>query len=391
MARKSAASAKKLRIKSKYSEGDFGVLTTTLILTVFGVIMVYSASYYTALRKYGDPGYYLRNNMLWMALGWVVFVIFSMVDYHLWGKLAIPGMLVAFATLLLIFTPKSWGIAVTINNATRWIRVIPGRDSITFMPGEITKVALILFIAWFYASKPNRIHKILKGHLVIAAVAGAAFVLIYRQPNLSTAGIVLLLALGMMLIAGLAWGWILSAVGLGAGAFVGIVAIKGGYWLKRVTGFWDPFQDALGSGYQVSQSLLALGSGGVLGVGLGRSMQKALYLPEAMSDFILPIIGEELGYIGVIVLMGVYMVLIWRGFTVSINAKDLFGTLLAGGITLHIALQVMLNIAVVTASFPPTGVVLPLISLGGTATVLFMGELGMLYNISKQANEKELI
>ena len=152
----------------------------------------------------------------------------------------------------------------------------------------------------------------------------------------------------------------------------------------------DPFQDALGDGYQVSQGLLAFGSGGVFGVGLGKSMQKALYLPEAMSDFILPIIGEELGFVGVLGLMAVYMTLIWRGFLVSINAKDLFGTLLAGGITLHIALQVILNIAVVTASFPPTGVVLPLISLGGTATVLFMAELGMLYNISKQSEEKEL-
>ena len=213
--------AGKLRIKSRYSEGDFGVLTTTLILTVFGVIMVYSASYYTALSKYGDPGYYLRNNMMWMAIGWAVFVLFAFVDYHAWGRLAVPGMIVAFFTLLLIFTPKSWGIAVTLNNATRWIRVIPGRDSITFMPGEITKVALILFIAWFYASGPKRIHKILKGHLIILGVAGAAFVLIYKQPNLSTAGIVVLLAVGMMLMAGLAWGWVLFAVGGGAGILRG--------------------------------------------------------------------------------------------------------------------------------------------------------------------------
>ena len=179
-------------------------------------------------------------------------------------------------------------------------------------------------------------------------------------------------------------------VGLGAAGFAGLIIIKGGYWMRRVLNFTDPFEDALGSGYQVSQGLLAFGSGGVFGVGLGKSMQKALYLPEAMSDFILPIIGEELGFVGVMALMAVYLFLIWRGCLVSINAKDLFGTLLAGGITLHIALQVILNIAVVTASFPPTGVVLPLISLGGTATVLFMAELGMLYNISKQAEERDV-
>ena len=385
-----AKKSRKIRIKSRYGEGDFGVLITTLILCVFGIIMVYSASYYTALSKYGDPHYYLRNNLMWMAIGWVVFLVFSQMDYHFWGKMALPAIIVAFVTLLLIFTPKSWGIAVTLNNATRWIRVIPGRDSITFMPGEITKVAMIFFIAWFYANDPTRARKFFKGHLIILAIAGAAFVLIFKQPNLSTAGIVLMLALGMMIMAGMAWGWIFAGIGLGGGGLAALIAIKGGYWLRRITSFWDPFQDALGEGYQVSQGLLAFGSGGVLGVGLGKSMQKALYLPEAMSDFILPIIGEELGFVGVLGLIAVYMVLIWRGFLVSVNAKDLFGTLLAGGITLHIALQVILNIAVVTASFPPTGVVLPLISLGGTATVLFMGELGILFNISKQSDDKEL-
>ena len=170
---------------------------------------------------------------------------------------------------------------------------------------------------------------------------------------------------------------------------MGLIVLKGSYWLKRVTSFFDPFADALGDGYQVVQGLLAFGSGGVTGVGIGRSMQKALYLPECFSDFILPIIGEEVGFIGVMALMAVYLVLIWRGVLVSMNSKDLFGTLLAGGITLHIALQVILNVAVVSASFPPTGVVLPLVSLGGTATVLFMAELGILYNVSKRSSEKE--
>ena len=382
------ASGKKIKIKKRFGEGDFGVVITTLLLSVFGIVMVYSASYYTALSKYGDPNYYLKNNIIWMAIGWVIFIFFSLVDYHFWGRFALPAIIVAFVLLLLLFTPESLGIARTINNARRWI-VIP-KTSVTFMPGEIFKIALILFIAWFYASDPKRAHKI-KGHITIVGLAAVAFVLIYKQPNLSTAGIVLLLALGMMLIAGLAWGWVVLAIGGGAAGFVGLLIVKGGYWMRRVTSFMDPFADALGDGYQVSQGLLALGSGGVLGVGLGRSMQKALYLPEAMSDFILPIIGEELGFVGVLVLMAIYLVLFWRGSLIAVNAKDLFGTMLAGGITLHLALQVILNIAVVSASFPPTGVVLPLISLGGTATVLFMAELGLLFNISKQSSVKEAI
>ncbi len=386
------AAKRKIKIRTRFGEGDFGVLVTTLILSVFGIVMVYSASYYTALSKYGDPNYYLKNNIMWMAIGWVIFIIFSFVDYHFWSRFALPLIIVAFIFLLLLFTPRSLGIAVTINNATRWIRVPPGQGGgITFMPGEVFKIALILFIAWFYAGDPKRAHRILKGHVIVVGVAVAAFILIYKQPNLSTAGIVLLLALGMMLMAGLAWGWVVAAIGAGAAGFVGLLIIKGGYWMRRVTSFTDPFEDALGSGYQVSQGLLALGSGGVFGVGLGRSMQKALYLPEAVSDFILPIIGEELGFVGVLVLMAVYLALFWRGSLIAVNAKDMFGTMLAGGITLHLALQVILNIAVISASFPPTGVVLPLISLGGTATVLFMAELGLLFNISKQSSEKETL
>ena len=152
--------------------------------------------------------------------------------------------------------------------------------------------------------------------------------------------------------------------------------------------FWNPFLDAQGDGFQVSQSLLAFGSGGIFGKGLGKSVEKALYLPEAHSDFILSIVGEEVGLVGVVLLMLAYLYLIWRGCDVAIHAKDDFGTLLAAGVTLHVALQVIINIAVVTASFPPTGVVLPLMSLGGTATLLFLGELGILYNVSRQTRKE---
>ena len=380
--------AKKVRLKSKFGEGDFGVLVTTLILSVIGIVAVFSASYYTAISKYGDPYYYLKNNVMWMIIGWVVFIVFSMIDYHFWSKFALIAIIGGFFLLLLIFAPSSLGITVTLNQATRWLK-IPG-TGFTFMPSELFKIALILFISWWFSVKPSRI-KHIKGWGPVVLVAGAAFVLIFKQPNLSTAGIVLLMALGMLVVAGLHAGLIALGVIGGAAGFAGLIVVKGSYWLKRITSFLDPFADPLGDGYQVVQGLLAFGSGGVTGVGLGRSMQKALYLPEAMSDFILPIIGEEVGFVGVLVLLAVYLVLLWRGSYVAINAKDLFGTLMAAGITIHIGLQVILNVAVVSASFPPTGVVLPLVSLGGTATVLFMAELGLLYNISKQASEKETL
>ena len=383
-----AKTKRRYKLKSKFGEGDFIVVITTLILTVIGIVAVYSASYYTAISKFGDPNYYLKNDIMWMALGWFVFVIFSLVDYHVWSRFAVPAIIVGFVLLLLLFAPSSIGITVTRNQATRWLKV-PG-TGFEFMPGEIFKPALILFVSWFFACKPSRA-KTLKGFIPVVAIAGAAFVLIFKQPNLSTAGIVLLIALGMLVVAGIKFGWIALAVGLGAAGFAGLIILKGSYWLKRVTSFLDPFADPLGDGYQVVQGLLAFGSGGVTGVGLGRSMQKALYLPEAFNDFILPIVGEEVGFIGVLAILAVYMVLLWRGSYISVNAGDMFGTLMAAGITIHLGLQVILNVAVVSASFPPTGVVLPLISLGGTATVLFMMELGILFNISKQSAKKETL
>ena len=164
-----------------------------------------------------------------------------------------------------------------------------------------------------------------------------------------------------------------------------ILTDEDGYRLKRLTSFLDPFQDPLGDGYQVIQSLLALGSGGLFGVGLGRSIQKTLYLPEPQNDFIFAIIGEELGYIGCLALIACYMILIWRGTHISLNAPDMFGTLLAAGITIMLALQVVLNIAVVTSSMPPTGITLPFISYGGNALMLFMGSMGILLNISRHS------
>jgi cell division protein FtsW len=270
----------------------------------------------------------------------------------------------------------------TINNATRWIELLNGR--ITIMPGEIVKSSMILFFAWLYAKSRDYAVKF-KWVAFALLIAAAAFFLIYKQPNLSTALIVVALIFGMMFLAGLP---IIYLLAIGVLAVVGLAFLllfKGGYMMERVTSFMRPFDDALGSGYQVCQGLLAMGSGGVFGVGLGNSIQKAFYLPEAQSDFILAIIGEELGFVGIMVLLIAYLALVYLLFSVSIRAKDRFGMLLAGGVALHLGLQVILNVAVVTATAPPTGVVLPLVSAGGNALILYMAELGIVYNVSKQA------
>jgi len=371
----------KRKLTSKFHEGDYWLIASTLLLTLFGIVMVFSASYYTGLSKFGDPFYYLKDDIKWMAAGWLIFLFFATVDYHLWKKLSKLVLVVGFILLGMIFLPKSLGLTITINNATRWLNF----KFFTVMPGEVIKFCFIMFFAYYYSKHKKNVNHPLWGIGIPFGITVLAFVLIYKQPNLSTAGIVVLLALGMMIVAGISWWWVIGAIGLvviGGGSFV---LLKGAdYMLSRIDNFWDPFADSLGKGYQVCQGILAFGSGGVTGLGLGNSIQKALYLPEPMNDFILPIIGEELGFIGVVCLIAVYIFLLWRLFSVSMHAKDRFGLLLSAGVAIHIGLQVIINIAVVTASFPPTGVVLPLISLGGTATLLLMGELGIAYNVSKQ-------
>jgi cell division protein FtsW len=358
-------------------EGDPWIVLATLALSLFGLVMVFSASYYSALSKTGSPYTYLRSDFMFIVLGWILFIFCANVDFHFWKALAWPALGVGIVLLLLIFTP----LAITLNNATRWLDF----KIITVMPGEVIKSSLIFFLAYYYGDDPYKVRS-LKSNLPVLAITAVCFLLIYKQPNLSTAGTVVILVLAMMFIAGLQLYWIVGAAALGVGAFVVIVLSPAGrYMLTRVQTFFDPFKDMLGSGYQVVQALLALGSGGVLGKGLGKGVQKMLYLPEAESDFIFAIIGEELGYVGCLALMFAYLFLIWRCFKVCIKAPDRFGMLLASGISLHLAIQVILNIAVVSASFFPTGIVLPFISLGGNAMLLFLAEMGILFNISKHS------
>ena len=207
--------------------------------------------------------------------------------------------------------------------------------------------------------------------------------LIMKQPNLSTAITVCGIIVSMMLVAGMKWRYCIGAVGAGALGIVAILVMKSGHWYSRLTSFTDPFADPLGDGYQVVQSLLALGSGGLFGVGLGKSVQKNLYLPEPQNDFIAAIIGEELGFVGLMLLLVVYCLFIWRGVHIAINAPDQFGMLLASGIVLMVAIQVILNIAVVTSSMPATGINLPFISYGGNGLLMFMFSVGVLINISR--------
>ncbi len=356
--------------------GDFLLMLFTLILVIFGVIMVFSASYYYSISQDGSAYSYLRRHGLWAVFGFAALMFGAMVDYRKYKKWAIPVLIGSVVLLVLIFTP----LGHTANFATRWIVVGP----ITLMPGELAKLAAILFTAWYLSEDMSRIGSFTRGILPLLAIMGVLAGLIIKQPNLSTAITVCGIIVSMMLVAGMRWIYFWGAAGAGAAGIAGIVVfMKDSYWYTRLTSFRDPFADPLNEGYQAVQSLLALGSGGLTGVGLGKSVQKNLYLPEPQNDFILAIIGEELGFLGLLLLIAVYCLFIWRGIHIAINAPDQFGLLLASGIVLMVAIQVILNIAVVTSSMPATGINLPFISYGGNALLIFMFSAGVLVNISR--------
>lgn len=366
------------RKKSRMKSGDFVLTIVVLALVVFGVIMVFSSSYYNAINDSGDPYDYLKKDIVWAVLGLGAMLFCALFDYRVYAKIAPTILIVDLVMLALLFTP----LGVTRNYATRWI----GVGEFTIMPGEIAKITAIIFVSWYLSRDPKIIRSFFKGVLPMLGLCGVFFGLIILQPNLSTAITVCGIIIGIMFVAGLNIMYLGGIVGIGAvGITLMILTDEGGYRMKRLTSFLDPFQDPLGDGYQVIQSLLALGSGGLFGVGLGKSIQKTLYLPEPQNDFIFAIIGEELGYIGCLALIACYIILIWRGTHIALNAPDMFGTLLAAGITIMLALQVVLNIAVVTSSMPPTGITLPFVSYGGNALMLFMGSMGILLNISRHS------
>ena len=360
---------------------DFPFMLVTLILVTFGLVMVFSASYYSSISATGNPFYYLIRDGMWVGAGLIAMVIGMNVEYT-WFKKTAPWLMGACVVSLVAVL----FIGATANGATRWIQVGP----ITFMPGEWTKLGLILLIAWFFGKKPELARSLTKGIFPILIVTFTLVALIIRQPNLSTAITVFGIAVTMMLIAGMRWIYVAVAAAVGtAGVASIIIFMRDSYWYARMTNFIDPFQDMYGEGYQVAQSLLALGSGGLTGVGLGKSVQKSLYLPEPQNDFIMAIIGEELGFVGILILMLLYALFIWRGLKIAIDAPDRFSMLLASGIVMMVAIQVILNIAVVTASMPATGINLPFISYGGNGILMFMLSAGILLNISKHETEEE--
>ena len=366
----------KLFITKRIGPMDCPLMITTLLLVLIGVVAVFSASFYSSISESGSPYGFAIKQVVFAIIGLICMILSTKMNYHVWRTFSMPILGISFFLLFIVIA----GAGSTVNGATRWIRIF----CFSLMPGEISKFSMIIATAAYISAKPNRINTV-KGLSPIIICLGLAGYLIMKQPSLSVAATLAVIVMFMLIVAGLNKIFLIGGGTLFAAALIfAIIGDRDGYRFARVTGFLHPFKDASGDSFQVVQSLMALGSGGIFGVGIGKSIQKTMYLPEPHNDFIMAIIGEEVGFVGLLVVIILYVILIWRGVIIAINAPDLFGTLLATGIVSMVSTQVVFNIGVVTSSLPATGVAMPYISYGGNALIIFMTCSGILLNISKK-------
>jgi cell division protein FtsW len=354
---------------------DFLIIFSTLAILSIGILMVYSASAVISFHKFGDYFYFVKRQLLFAGLGIFAMFIIMNVDYWVWRKWAKVGLILCFILLVLVLI-----IGVERNGSKSWI----GFGAFSIQPSEFIKIAMIVFLAKFLSEHQKKIVFFTKGMLPPLALVFLAFGLIMLQPDLGTGTVMVGTAIVMIFIAGARIAHLAGLAMLGVLGFAGLVAAAP-YRIARITAFLDPWQDPLGAGYQVIQSLYAIGPGGLMGLGLGMSRQKFYYLPEPQTDFIFAILAEELGFLGGITVLLLFALLLWRGMRVAITAPDLYGSLLAAGIVAMIAIQVIINIGVVTGMFPVTGITLPFLSYGGSSLTLMLIAVGVLLNISRFA------
>ncbi|MEG0912833.1 MAG: putative lipid II flippase FtsW [Oscillospiraceae bacterium] len=365
----------------KRAGSDRALLIVTLILVVFGLIMMLSASFANAYYMWGDSYHFIKNQAVYAVLGIVAMFVISNINYRILHKFAWPIFIVSYILLAItLFMPK-------LNGARRWIII----GTFTFQPSEIVKFAVIAVFAHMIATKPERMKEFKYGYIYPLMILGAIAAIMLNQTHLSGTILICLVGCVMMYVGGTRIKWFaltgVAVVPLGV-AFI-FLAKKMEYAITRIQIWQNPFLDRTGDGHQIIQSLLAIGSGGLMGLGLGNSRQKHLYVPEPQNDFIFSIICEELGFIGALLVIALFLVFIVRGFAIALNARDKFGAMLAIGITAQIGLQALLNIAVVSGTIPNTGISLPFFSQGGTSLAMLLAEVGVLLSVSRYSSVKK--
>ncbi|HHW41547.1 MAG TPA: stage V sporulation protein E [Syntrophomonadaceae bacterium] len=366
-------------MKQRKQAPDFILFLVVLFLLTLGIIMVFSSSYVYAQIHYGDGAHFLKNQLAWALLGIAGMVTVMKIDYSNFKRWAIPIFGASVFLLLLVLIP---GVGITIKGSTRWLGVGP----LTFQPSEVAKLAMVIFLAKFLSGHHNRIKQFFRGFVPPLLVVGIVCGLILAQPDLGTAVTIAGTAYFMILAAGARKTHLITLALVGVGLVI-LAAVVEPYRMERLTAFLNPWADPLDTGFQTIQSLYAVGSGGLLGMGLGQGRQKFLYLPEQHTDFIFAVLCEELGFIGAFFVLLLFFAFMWRGLRIALKAPDNFGALLAVGITGMVVVQAVINMGVVTGSLPVTGITLPFISYGGSSLTLNLLGIGILLNISHYGTE----
>jgi cell division protein FtsW len=356
---------------------DYGLFLIVVVLLAGGVVMVYSASAILATDRFKDPAFFLKKQLFWAVLGFTALWGAMVTDYRRWRPLVLPFLAGAFVLLVLVLVPP---FGQSINGTRRWLRWGP----VSLQPTELAKLALILYLADFLARRQAVIGSFFRGILPPLLITFAVAGLVLLQPDLGSAVALTTVVVAMLFVAGAR----VQHMALIASAAVPVVilAVLGAsYRLRRVFAFLDPWADPRGSGFQIIQSYLALGGGGTVGRGLGESKQKLFYLPEPHTDFVFAIIGEELGFLGAVVTVSLFGLLLWRGMRIGLRVADSFGALVAFGVTALLSTQALVNLGVVVGLLPTKGLPLPFISFGGSSLLMAMAGVGLLLSISQHA------
>ena len=347
-----------------------------ILISLFGILMIYSASHIWASYKYGDALKYVKNQGLFFIIGLFLMILISKLDYRWYYKNANKILLICFILLILVLIP---GVGSVRNGSRSWF----GIGSFGIQPSEAAKLGLIIFVSKYLSNNEDEIKNIKKSVLPILGLTLFMFGIIMLQPDFGTGTILVMAIVGLLFVGGVSVKFFLRIGIVGAFGIVGLIIVAP-YRLARILSFIDPWKDPLGSGFQIIQSLYAIGPGGLFGLGFGNSIQKHFYLPEPQTDFIFSIISEEFGFLGVVIVATLFLLIIISSFKIVMNADNLFAKYLSFGITFQFSFQALLNLMVVVGLIPVTGVTLPFLSYGGSSLLISMSSMGILLNISRK-------
>ena len=354
---------------------DKPLLIGVILISLFGIVMIYSASFVWASYKFDDPFKFVKMQSIFLVVGIILMIILSKIDYHIYYKYGNVILFICAILLILVLIP---GIGTVRNGSRSWFGIGP----LGIQPSEFAKIGLIIYVAKYLTNNDRIMKSIIQGVFPILGVIGFFFILIMLEPDFGTAMVIVITLVVLIFISGVKISFFVKVGLVGILGIIGII-IAAPYRMKRIVSFINPWSDPLGSGYQILQSLYAIGPGGLLGQGFFKSRQKYFYLPEPQTDFIFSIISEELGFLGVLIVTLAFIFIFYRGVAISLKSKDLFGKYLAFGLSFGLIVQASLNLMVVVGLIPVTGVTLPFLSYGGSSLLVSLASIGIILNISR--------